>query len=394
MKRIVGSLVLLLIAGSLAFAQGLTVWTSYQSPTIEFLQEDAAAFSSAFGIDVEIVNIDLNELRQQVLLSAPQGEGPDVIVGLPHDQLGELAVGGVVADMSSAATATYLSDLSEQARLAFTYNGRLFGLPLFVEGPALMYNRDLVSEVPATYEELVSLAQDLTTSDTFGFLFDINNFYFSYGWFGTYGGYVFGREDGALTASDVGLDNEGAIAGAEALRALRFDTGLIPSGTNYDVANGLFIDGALAMTYNGAWGVPQARDAGIDVGIAPMPPLADGRPWTGFMGVQGVLVSEFSEDKTGAFNLAKWLVRGDAQLEYALREGRIPASVSALEQISDDPIIAGYGEALLNSEPMPNIPAMGQVWGPMGNALSVLTDDASADVAAVLQSAVGQIEGE
>lgn len=394
MKRILVSLTVLLAVGSMAVAQGLTVWTSYQSPTIEYLQEDVAAFSSAFGIDVEIVNIDLNELRQQMLLSAPQGEGPDVVVGLPHDQLGELAVGGVLADMSNAATASYLEDLSEQARLAFTYNGRLFGLPLFVEGPALMYNRDLVSEVPGTYEELVAQAQELTTSDTFGFLYDINNFYFSYGWFHTYGGYVFGREDGALNPDDIGLATEGAVAGAEALRDLRFGTELIPSGTNYDVANGLFIDGALAMTYNGAWGVPQARDAGIDVGIAPMPPLADGTPWSGFMGVQGVLVSEFSEAQTSAFNLAKWLVRAEAQLEYAKREGRIPASASALAQISDDPIIAGYGEALLDSEPMPNIPAMGQVWGPMGNALNVLTDDPSADVEAVLESAVDQIQGE
>ena len=257
-----------------------------------------------------------------------------------------------------------------------------------------MYNRDLVPEVPATYEDLVALAQELTTSDTFGFLYDINNFYFSYGWFHTYGGYVFGRDGGALTASDIGLANEGAVAGANALRALRFDTGLIPSGTNYDVANGLFLDGALAMTYNGAWAVPQAREAGIDVAVAPMPPLADGTPWSGFMGVQGVLVSEFSDNKTNAFNLAKWLVRSDAQLAYATREGRIPASVSALAQISDDPIIAGYGEALLDSEPMPNIPAMGQVWGPMGNALSVLTDDANADVGAVLQSAVEQIQGQ
>jgi maltose-binding protein MalE len=43
---------------------------------------------------------------------------------------------------------------------------------------------------------------------------------------------------------------------------------------------------------------------------------------------------------------------------------------------------------------MPNIPEMGQVWGPMGNALSVLTDDPNADVSAVLQSAVDQIQGE
>jgi len=393
MTRFLAVLLLVGAVGTAAVAQSLTVWTTFQSPTIEYLQEDVAAFSAAFGVPVEIVNIDLNELKQQMLLSAPQGEGGDVLVGIPHDQMGEMAVGGVVADMSSAATDAYLSDLSEQARLAFTYNGRLFGLPLFVEGPALMYNRELMAEVPATYEELVVLAQDLTTSDTFGFLYDVNNFYFSYGWLHSYGGYVFGREDGALNPADVGLANEGAVAGAEALRALRFETGLIPSGTNYDVANGLFIDGALAMTYNGPWGVPQAREVGVDVAVAPMPPLADGTPWSGFMGVQGVMVNEFSENRTGAFNLAKWLTRSDAQLAYATREGRIPASESALAQVADDPIVAGFGRALLDSEPMPNIPQMGQVWGPMGNALSVLTDDEAADVSAVLKQAADQILG-
>ncbi len=394
MNRVFGLLLSALLAGSFASAQDLTLWTTFQSPTIEYLQEDVAAFSAAFGLDVEIVNIDLNELKQQMLLSAPQGEGGDVLVGIPHDQMGEMAVGGVVADMSNAATANYLSDLSEQARLAFTYNGRLFGLPLFVEGPALIYNKALLSEVPATYEELVQVAQELTTADTFGFMHDINNFYFSYGWFHTFGGYVFGREAGALNPADVGLANEGAVAGANALRDLRFAAGVIPSGANYDVANGLFIDGALAMIYNGPWGVPQARDAGIDVGIAPMPPLADGTKWSGFMGVQGVMVNEFTSRKTDAYNLAKWLTRGDAQLAYALNEGRIPASESALAQVQDDPVVLGFGEALLDSEPMPNIPEMGQVWGPMGNALSVLTDDASADPSAVLADAVSQILGQ
>ena len=74
--------------------------------------------------------------------------------------------------------------------------------------------------------------------------------------------------------------------------------------------------------------------------------------------------------------------------------GRIPASVSALDEVMDDPIIAGFGAALLHSEPMPNIPAMGAVWAPMGNALTVLTEDASADVATVLQQAVNEIQGQ
>ena len=394
MKKLLVSLVLLALAAGTALGQGLTVWTTFNNPTLDYLQEDVAAFSSAFGVDVEVVKLDINELKQQMLLSAPQGEAGDVIVGIPHDQMAEMAVGGVLADLSGYATESYLSDLSEQARLAFTYNGRLFGLPLFVEGPALLYNRDLVDEVPADYDALIAQAQELTNEDTFGFLFDVNNFYFNYGWLGTHGGYVFGREDGTLQPDDVGLASEGAIRGAEELKALRFEHDLIPAGTDYDVANGLFIDGALAMFYTGPWAVGQAREAGIDVGIAPMPPLADGTPWSGFMGVQGVLVNEFSTDRTDAVNLAKWLTRADAQLGYARLEGRIPASQTALDQVADDPIVAGFGEALLDAEPMPNIPEMGQVWAPMENAIAVIVESADSDVAGTLQEAVREIEGE
>lgn len=394
MKKLLVVLTIAAASMGVAFGQGLTVWTTFQDQSLDWLREQAASFTAGFGVDVSIVRLDVNELKQQALLSAPQGEAGDIFVGVPHDQIGEMAVGGVLSDMTSYATSAYLNDLSEQARLAYTVNGRLYGLPMFVEGPALVVNNDLVPAVPDTYEETMALAQELTTPDTFGFMHDINNFYFSYAWLHTYGGYVFGRDaSGSLVPTDVGLDNEGAIAGAEALKDLRFDLGLIPAGTTFDVANGLFVDGALAMIYTGPWSISQYRDAGLEVTVMPVPPLADGTPFSGFMGVQGALVNEFSGMKVEAANFAKWLTRSDAQVSLARLSGRIPASLSALEAVSDDPIIAGFGAALLNAEPMPNIPQMGAVWSPMGNALSVMTDDEGSDVSALLTQAVDEILG-
>lgn len=377
-----------------SLAQNLTIWTHYNEPELTWLQNEVGSFSSAFGVEVEIVKTDFNEMQQQFLLSAPQGEGPDLLIGVPHDRIGELGAGGVAADMSSYATDAYLDDLTEQARLAFTVSGRLFGLPQSVEGPALIVNRDLVPELPATYEEMIALAQELTTADTFGFLYDINNFYFSYNWIHTFGGYVFDRSpDGTLEPSDVGLANEGAIAGGQAIQDLRFEHNLIPAGTNNDVASGLFSDGSLAMIYNGPWAIGQYRDAGIDLSVIPMPPLADGTTWSGFMGVQGIVLNQFSTNKAHAANLAKWLTRPDAQLGLSAAASRIPASQSAVAQIIDNPVIAGFGQALANAEPMPNIPEMGAVWGPMGNALSVITETPDTDVEATLEAAVAEIQG-
>ena len=395
MKKFIIALVVTLASLGVALGQGLTVWTTFGDQTLEWLQSEADSFAGAFGVPVNVVKLDLGELQQQALLAAPQGEAGDLFVGIPHDQLAGLAEGGVLADMSAYATASYLADLGEQARLAYTYAGRLFGLPMFVEGPALVVNTDLVPNPPATYEEFVALAQELTTADTFGFLFDAPNFYFAYGWINTFGGYVFGRDGtGSLVADDLGVANEGAVRGAQALKDLRFAYDLIPSGTNYDVANGLFIDGSLAMIYNGPWAISQYREAGVNVEILPVPPLADGTEFSGFMGVQGVLMNQFSTQKVDAANFAKWITRSDAQVTLARLSGRIPASESALMQVSDDPIIAGFGTALLDSEPMPNIPRMGQVWGPMGSALSIILETADSDVAAALENARREIAGQ
>jgi arabinogalactan oligomer / maltooligosaccharide transport system substrate-binding protein len=392
-KAVITCLAVLATAG-VALGQGLTIWTTFGDQTLEWLQDEAATFSNAFGVPTNIVKLDLGELKQQALLAAPQGQAGDLFVGVPQDQVAEFALGGVAGDMASFATSAYLSDLSEQARLAYTFQGKLVGLPMFVEGPALIVNNDLVDSVPATYEELIDLAQSLTTDNTFGFMFDAPNFYFAYGWINTFGGYVFGSDaTGSLVADDVGIGTEGAIRGAQAIKDLQYTYGLIPAGTNYDVANGLFIDGALAMIYNGPWAISQYQAAGLDVSVHPMPPLADGTPWSGFMGVQGVLLNPFSTRRADAANFAKWITRTDAQVSMAQLSGRIPASITALAQVEDDPFISGFGEALLDSEPMPNLPQMGNVWGPGGSALSVILESAGSDVAAAMERAAAEILG-
>jgi arabinogalactan oligomer/maltooligosaccharide transport system substrate-binding protein len=378
----------------LASAQAITVWTHFGDADLAWLQDEAAAFESAFGVSVNVVNVDLGEIKQRMLLAAPQGEAADLVVPIPHDQIGEMAVGGVLADMSQFATQAYLADLTEQARLAFTFGGRLFGLPMYVEGPALIVNRALVEEVPATFEEMLELANELTTDDTFGFLYNIGDLYFSYAFIRGEGGYIFGREaDGDLDPSDIGLASEGAVRGAELVKAFRHEYGLIPEGVDYGVADGLFIDGALAMIYNGPWAIANYRDAGLDIEVMPLPPKADGSEFSGFMGVQGILMNQFSQNRVDAANFAKWITRPDAQVRLAQLTGKIPASQGAAAQVADDPIVAGFAAALANAEPMPNIPEMGNVWGPMNDALTVILGDPASDVPAILENAVNQIRG-
>lgn len=394
MKKVLFSLLALLAVSAQALAEGVTVWTTLADEPLEWLRQEAASFTSAFEVDVEIVELALGELRERALAAAPEGEAGDLFVGVPHDQVRVMVLGGVLADMSAYATRSYLQDLSQPARNAFTIDGKLMGLPLWVEGPALIINSELVTDEPNTYEDLIETAQELTTAETFGFVFDINNFYYSYTWLHSYGGYVFGRdEDGNYDTTDIGLAGPSAVEGARGLRSLRHDHSLIPAASDYDIVNDLFREGLLAMTYDGPWAVPAFRAAGISVEVRPLPPREDGSGWSGFLGVQGVLLNEFSEAKIDSVNLAKWLVRAEAQGALARGSFRIPASTSAAAA-SQDPAVTGFSEALAQSEPLIDVPEMGRVWRPMGRALTEITGGVNPDIEAVLEQAVEEIEAE
>lgn len=391
MRALLVSLTCVAAAG-LALAQDLTVWTPLQGGAEDWLHEEVAGFESGFGLDVEVVRLDLPELQRRMLLAEDE-DAADVLAGIPHDAVATMAAAGVLADVGAYTTGAYLEDLSASARIAFTRDDALLGFPTFAEGPALLYNRALLPEPPETYPELLETARRLTDEGRFGFLADVGNFYYAYAWLATHGGYVFAWEDGRYRPDDVGLANPGARRGAEALRALRFEHDLVPEELTYAEAHRRFLQGSLGMFYTGPWAWRQARQAGVDVGVAPMPPLADGTPWSGFMTVHGVLLNRYGESPRDAANLAKWITRSDAQVRLARAEQRIPTSTAALERLGEDPLAAGFGEALRHAQPIPDVREMGAVWGSMSQALDTLLSDPDADVAAVLRRAVEAIRG-
>ncbi|MEX2501553.1 MAG: extracellular solute-binding protein [Trueperaceae bacterium] len=386
MRTLVALAALLIGTAPVAGQQAWTVWTPYQGPALEVLRQDVADFAELFDVDVEVEEHDLSEIRRRWL--AEDDEGPvrvDVVVGVPHDEAVALAQAGVAADLRRAATDVYLSDLHPQARAAFTVDGALVGLPMFAEGPALLYDRAQVDGPPASYAELVDRALEV------GFAFDAGNFYFAYAWLATQGGYLFGRDANGPDAGDVGLATDGAVAGAEALRALAFPHGLIDADTSYASATGAFRAGRIAMTYDGPWAVAGARRAGIDVAVAPMPPLADGTPWRGFMSVEGVMIDRRWERSTEVVNLAKWIARSEALPAYAARAGRVPVSDRAGRDGAVGEIERGFAAAARAAEPVPTVPAMGRVWGPMERALERLLRDPDAEVRDLLEDAVRTI---
>ena len=383
----------LALMGSSASAATLTVWTHFGEGELGWLKAQAAAYTKASGNAVTIVSVPFDQIPDKFIQSAPKGQGPDIVVTLPQDRLGQLAASGVIEPMDKYVTSK--TDLDKTALSAMTYNGKLFGLPMFAEAVAIVYNKKLLpGGVPTNWDAFIKAAQSNTGNGKFGFLVDLSNAYMNYGIFSAYGSYVFKDTGGTLNVKDVGLANAGADKAVSLLNDLRYKYNLIPEGVDGGVAKSAFTDGRLAMLMTGPWDMGDIKKAGIDYGIAslPTPPGASAK-WSPFVGVQGVMLNAYGKNKVAAANLAKALVSSPAQVAFNKAGGRIPASLSARVQLKADPVVVGFGKSISAGTPMPNVPQMSAVWGPWSNAVAQSVQKANPSYNTILDSAVKEING-
>jgi arabinogalactan oligomer/maltooligosaccharide transport system substrate-binding protein len=381
--------------------QKITVWTDFGSGELKWISDAAKAFEAtpaAKGAKLEIVAVPLGENRDKFIQSAPKGEGPDLIATIPHDQVGQYASAGVLEPMDKYLDARYRADTAASSISAFNYKGRVFGIPMFGEAVAIVYNKKLLpGGIPKTWDEFIATAQRLTNpgQQKFGFLAPIGIQYHMHGFYRAYGAYVFGQnKDGSYNTNDIGLANAGAVKAAQMINDLRFKYKLIPEGAeDPGLQEDLFKKGNLAMWLNGPWVMSGVKDAKIDYGIG-LPPrptgaTADFQP---FLGVRGVVMNAYSKQKAVAVEFAKFLIQPAQQMSLNKEGGRLPVSKSAVRQLSKDPVVAGFGAAVAKGIPMPNIPEMGQVWGPWGDALGLSIKTDNADIAGLHTKAVDQIK--
>jgi arabinogalactan oligomer/maltooligosaccharide transport system substrate-binding protein len=379
----------------LASAQGkITVWYSWSdSGEVAWLKDQASRFEKTTGTKVELVNVPFGDIPNKFILGAPQGQAADIVLTLPHDQLGALAAAGVLEPMKKYATSGYLNSLADTTVDAASYKGTLVGLPMAAEAVTLIYNKKLVKTPPKTWDEFLKVAQDNTKGNTFGFLYDLGNSYFNYGWLSAYGGGIFGKT--ASGALDEGKLLMGGDAGEKAVgfaKDLRYKYKLIPEGVDYGVADSAFKEGALAMILNGPWALGDYKKAKIDFGVALMPaPPGASKNFGPFLGVQVVVMNAYSKNKTAAANFAKTLVTTENQVSFNKSGGRIPVSKEAVSRLSNDPVVAGFSAAIAVGTPMPNIPEMGKVWGPWGNGYAQAIQKSDSNVAKIVADLTAEI---
>lgn len=375
-----------------ASAATITVWTHFGENELVWLRSQAKSYEAKTKNKVNIVSVPFDDLTQKFLQSAPKGQGPDLIVTQAHDRIGQMAAAGVIEPMDKYVTSK--SDLDKTALSAMTYKGKLFGIPMFAESVALIYNKKLVPKAPTTWNALLSSAQSAQKSGALGFVMPLDNAYLTYGFTSAYGGYVFKNSGGTLNTKDIGLANAGAVKAAGFMNDLRYKYNLIPEGVSAEAIKSAFTQGRAAMMISGPWDMDDIKKAGISYGIVPFPtpPGASGK-WSPFVGVQGTIMNAYSKNKSAAAQFAKQIATADAQVSFNKAGGRIPVSLAARVKLKSNPVVAGFSKTISAGTPMPNIPQMGAVWGPWTNAITQSTQRSGQNYSQILNKAVTDIKG-
>ncbi len=373
MKRIVSALLCLCLCLGLAScgqkpdAEGtkkLTIWHDKEDAVIEALSD----YLSAAVPDLEITFEKKTSLTDSLkLVGNDPAAAPDLFI-FAHDKIGVFAEMGILTPVTEFLEEDTLTDFLPMTLAAATYEDQVYQLPLYFETLLFMYNRRYMQddEVPSTTEELLSYAQANTGRGRYGFVEQHSTAYYSAAWIHGFGGSII-DEDG------VPFPDPQAVKDALAYH-LKF-VALMPGETEYNTVNTLFLEGKADATIGGPWLVPSARDAGIDLGIAPMPTVDEtGKALAPYSGVQGIHVLRFAaEDKKEAVQeLLTALTAPSVGIDLALASGCAPANALCYDdsRVAGDEFVQAMRTTAEIAVPMPNIPEMDVMWTVVGNLLT------------------------
>ncbi len=352
----------------------LVIWAD--DTRVRALQPFADQFGEEQGITVTLQELAFGEINNQFQTAAPAGEGPDIVVGA-HDWLGQLVTNGIVSPVEVPNP----DDFVDVAMEAFTFDGQVYGLPYAVENIALVRNTDMVPEVPADFAELEEIALGMVDSGdaevALALQTDPADPYHNYPLFSAFGASVFAQaEDGSYVTDELGIDSPEGLEAANAFGAW-VESGLINTNVTYDTMVSSFASGDAPFAITGPWAVSQEDPPGfaaqgVPYEVTPIPPIEGGTPQP-FVGVQGFMISSFSDNGLLAQTfLSDFMATEEVQLALFEAGGRPPALQSALDAVSDNADVQGFGASGANGQPQPAIPEMGSVWTAWADAYALI----------------------
>lgn len=331
----------------------LTVWADQENQG----QPIADAASEALGVEVDLTIVPYADLQGQFTQAVSAGTAPDLVItacGLQQTWAAQNLLAPV--DLGDAE-----ANMDPAALLAGNWEGETVCVPATVQSIAMHRNTTLVPQPQTDWDAVRETCENWPDDGSYCIGFTNSDDFDAFHVFPVitaYGGYLFDYADGSWDTSSVGVNDPGTR------EAYKLIADLVASGkaiaTTPEQQLALFSEGKLGLWITGSWNTVNLPTEGLDYVIeaAPEGPAGPGRP---FVNSVGVYVNGSGENLALAQTFVRnWWLTEDAMAEM---QEIFQAPTPWIPLQGEDPNYAGFLEASVGGEPIPQVEIMGEAWG-------------------------------
>jgi maltose-binding protein MalE len=302
----------------------INIWDCAQPKDRIFLMESISNFMK---INPEL-SINARHFRSEEELvdvfsaASLSGAGPEIVLA-GFDAMKKMTNENILKNLSNEINFNiFLEGLTELS----IFDGNKYIIP-FSSSDFLVfyYNKDLVSEVPANFDDVIVKSKELLGSKDpkYGFVMNALEPDWVVPFIGGYNEWFYEYDSG-----DINLNSPAMEKTLNFINNIFNVEKIIPANNGYEELNNLFKSGKTAMFINGVWAVDEYKEAGINFGISKIPrvTLTDASPTPMISGL-GFMVNSNSSVKSfdTAKKLINFMVSPDTQTSLALNTSSYPA---------------------------------------------------------------------
>lgn len=385
LKGIGGATAAATLAGCMGYFTGgdsAALWHDFTDSEETTFQNHLDDFTDETDHELEASGV--SNMQDQLETALPAGDGPKSFTWA-HDWIGYQHEEGNLYDGSDSIDVDLEETYTEVAANAVQWEDSVYGLPYSAETVTLMYNKDLVDEPPETISEMVDIME--SHDGDYGIGYPGDTYHLS-AYLQGFGGVLYDED-----ADELGVASDSVVEGLEFVRDNVYEYS--PSDLEADPNISIFQSGDAPFVVTGPWNLGGFREAGIDVGVAPLPTPSGGDP-TPFTGVQMWYFTSRLEDADddvhdAVFDWAEWYTTTDEVITTNAQEhAMIPVLDSVVGSSDLGADVDAFSQSVAMGMPMPASSKMDDVWDPVQSAIDVVLGS-SGDPQEELEKAAEQI---
>jgi maltose-binding protein MalE len=354
----------------------ITIWHQDRIDVRVVLEKQIGRFMALHpGVRVEQLFKETEELRSGFIIAALAGQGPDIVYG-PSDQVGPFETMQIILPLEGIFDSAWCA--SYDGRAMTWYRGHLYQVADKLGNHlTLVYNRKLVPVPPATDLEMIAIGKSLTTAPggrqgapgarsgaRYGLAWNYTEPFFFIPFLTGFGGWIMDAE------GRPSLDTRATVDALKFIKDLRDVYRIIPNEADYEIADILFKDGKAGMIINGDWSWAGYRNAGLDIGVAPLPKITSTGLWCGTMvSPKGFSINAnvTEEKKKWVVELIRYLMSEENQAESTRELFTMPThlGVRGGAFVQNNEILRNSQLQIDHGRPMPVSPELRAIWDAM-----------------------------